>query len=170
MNRETVETKTLFILRHAKSSWAHENLSDHDRPLNARGEDDAPRIGAFMQLRGLYPELILTSTARRARRTTSLVVQHGGLGRRIRQTRDLYHADAEEIIELLRTVSDDYVRVMVVGHNPGLEGLVEVLTGDWERLPTGALVQIALPITRWGELGDETEGELLHLWTPRELK
>lgn len=163
------QTKTLFVLRHAKSSWKDDSLPDHDRPLNSRGEGDAPRMGAFMQEQGLEPELILTSTARRARRTAALVAENSNFSGEIRQVRDLYHADPEEIVEQLRHVPDEYARVMVVGHNPGLEDLLELLTGDWERLPTAALAQITLPILRWQELDDETEGRLLHLWMPREI-
>ena len=163
------QKKTLFVLRHAKSSWKDDSLPDHDRPLNSRGVGDAPRMGAFMQKQGMEPELILTSTARRARRTAALVVENSNFGGELRQVRDLYHAGPEEIIELLRRVPDDYARVMIVGHNPGLEDLLEFLTGDWERMPTAALAHVTLPILRWRDLDDETEGRLLHLWTPREL-
>ncbi|MGC9356871.1 MAG: SixA phosphatase family protein [Anaerolineae bacterium] len=162
-------SKTLFILRHAKSSWADTSLADHDRPLKGRGQRDAPRMGAFMRKHDLLPDYILCSTAKRARQTIKLVIEVSQYEGHVKLTPHLYHAEPETIVEVLHNVPDDYERVMIVGHNPGLEMLVESLTDEWESLPTTALAQIALPIDRWEALSEDTEGTLVGLWTPREL-
>jgi len=161
--------KTLLILRHAKSSWSDPALADHDRPLNKRGKKDAPRIGALLRREDLVPELIISSTARRARATAEIVAEHSGCEGQIRLERDLYASGPEAYLQVLAALPDEYRRVMVVGHNPGLEELLEALTGDYERLPTAALAQVRLPIKRWRELAEETSGELVHVWIPKEL-
>ncbi|MBN1261956.1 MAG: histidine phosphatase family protein [Anaerolineae bacterium] len=160
-------SKTLLILRHAKSSWKDDALADHDRPLSGRGLRDAPRMGRLLRKVNLEPELILSSTAKRARKTVAAVADESGYGGDIRYMPDLYHADPLTFIEILRDVPDAVACVMVVGHNPGLELLLETLTGDWERLPTGALAQVSLPIAHWNQLDETTAGELVNLWTPR---
>ncbi len=162
--------KTLLILRHAKSSWSDSTLADHDRPLNKRGKSDAPRLGELLRREELLPDLIISSTARRARSTAELVAESSGCEGPLWLERDLYAAGAEAYLEVLVTLPDEYTRVMVVGHNPGLEELVEALSGNYERMPTAALAQVSLPIERWRDLNEESEGELVNLWRPKELK
>ena len=84
-------------------------------------------------------------------------------------TRQLYHAWPAAYVEVLNSVPNDYQRVMVVGHNPGMEGLVEELTGEWIRMPTAALVQISLEIDQWSDLGLEETQDLINYWWPKEL-
>ena len=84
-------------------------------------------------------------------------------------TRHLYMASPADILSLLRTVRKNAETVMIVGHNPGLEELVEQLTGERQDLPTAALAQISLPIDRWRDLKLSTRGTLVSLWRPREL-
>ena len=158
--------KTLLILRHAKSSWRDTSLDDHDRPLNERGRRDAPRRGQLLLEESLLPDLILCSTAARARRTAEIVVEASGAKCEMRFSRDFYHADSETWIEALQGVSESHNRVMVVGHNPGLELLLESLTGCDERLPTAALACITFDIDTWPSC---TFGKLLELWRPRDL-
>lgn len=161
--------KTLLILRHAKSSWGNAMLTDYERPLNKRGKIDAPRMGKLLREQDLVPDLIITSSAERALATAEAVALASGYEQEIQTTRSFYHADPEPYIEALQKLDDSCERVMVVGHNPGMEELVEALTGLWERMPTAALAQIALPINHWRELDEETTGELVNLWRPKEL-
>lgn len=162
--------KTLLVLRHAKSSWSNPNLADHDRPLNARGKRDAPRLGRLLRQLDLVPELIISSTAKRALSTAEAVAQESGYESEIELARHFYHAWPGTFLESIRTIDDTYQRVMIVGHNPGLEELVEGLTGLAERMPTAALAQISLPIQSWDELDEETEGKLVDLWIPRAIR
>lgn len=161
--------KTLLILRHAKSSWKDESLPDHDRPLNKRGLKDAPRMGQLLRQEELLPDLILCSTAQRAHKTAELVVEESGYDGELRLSRDLYAFDAEAYLEALAGLEDEYERVMLVGHNPGMEELLEALTGGFERMPTAALAQVDLPIEHWNELENEPEGRLVNVWRPKEL-
>ena len=161
--------KTLLILRHAKSSWKNSELADHDRPLNKRGKRDVPRMGELLVREALIPDLIISSSARRAKMTTELLVEESGFEGEILFERDLYAAWPEAYIETLCVTPDEFETVMVVGHNPGLEDLLEILIGEVERMPTAALANVSLPIKRWRELSFETEGELVNIWRPKEL-
>ena len=111
--------KRLWLLRHAKSSWEEPGLADHDRPLAPRGRKASKRIARWVSANGVQPELVLCSTAIRARATLDLI--SGALGSPVVRFEDgIYHATAEGLLERLRTVPDDVGDVLVVGHNPGL--------------------------------------------------
>ena len=161
--------KTLLILRHAKSSWNYSEFSDYDRPLNRRGKRDAPRMGKFLREQGLTPDRILTSSAKRARRTASKVAKACGYTGKVKKLDAFYDAVVGVYYETLHAVPDKYRRVMVVGHNPTMEGLVSALTGEFRRMPTAALAHIELPIQHWEALNLDTIGTLINLWTPKTL-
>lgn len=161
--------KTLLILRHAKSSWKQPALDDHDRPLSPRGARDAPRMGTLLRRRGLTPDLIVSSTAVRARTTADRAADRSGYGGVVRIDRRLYLARPETVAAVAGGLGGGAGRLLVVGHNPGLEELVTRLTGADEILPTAALAQIRLPIDAWSELSTSTPGALVGLWRPREL-
>ena len=161
--------KTLLILRHAKSSWSHLGTADHDRPLTKRGTRDAPRIGRLIKQQGLTPGLILSSTARRAKKTAETVAEHCEYPGQIEFLSNLYLASPEMYLKVLSELADDIDCVLVVGHNPGLEDLLEILTEAGETLTTAALAQVNLSITQWHELNASTSGTLVKLWRPREL-
>ena len=159
----------LLVLRHAKSSWNDSTVADHERPLNERGRHDAPRVGELLRKHRQTPELIVSSDAVRARLTAEAVAKAARYDGEILVDPRLYLASAADILEVLRDVGDTEAEtVMVVGHNPGLEELVEHLTGDPQTLPTAALARIALPIARWRDLEQSTRGKLLSLWRPKE--
>lgn len=160
--------KTLLILRHAKSSWKDAGLLDHDRPLNKRGKRDAPRVGELIRQQRMVPDLIVSSTAKRARNTAKRVAKASGYKGEIRLTPQFYHAPAGIYIKVLNHLADDYSRVMVVGHNPGMEELVARL-GRSCVMPTAALANISLPVERWSDLDGATEGTLAQVWYPRDL-
>ena len=161
--------KTLLILRHGKSSWKHPGLADHDRPLNKRGLRDAPRMGRLLRGEDLAPDRIVSSTAVRARETARLVAGEAGDGRTVEHSRRLYLASVPEIVRVVGEVGGDASRLLVVGHNPGLEELVAALTGCAEALPTAALAQIRLELQSWSTLKASTPARLVNLWRPREL-
>ena len=161
--------KTLLILRHAKSSWDNPLLSDYDRPLNKRGKRDAPRMGKHLYKQDLVPDHILTSSAKRARKTAAKVAKACKYMGKIKRLESLYHAVAGIYYEKLQEQSNEYHRVMVVGHNPTMEQLVTYLTGQPRTMPTAALAHIELPIDHWKLLDASTKGRLVNLWTPKTL-
>lgn len=158
--------KTLFLLRHSKSSWKDTRLDDHDRPLNGRGRDEALLVGEYMRQRGLTPAFVAVSTARRAMQTAAEVLgvlRYNGL---VRVSRDLYLAEAESLLAFIAKTPARYPNLLVIAHNPGLELLLESLTGQAVPMPTSSLVHIELPIETWRELSPDQNSTLLENWHP----
>ena len=115
------------------------------------------------------PDLIVTSTAARATETVRLVAEACGYAGPVKTLRELYLAAPESYVDVLRELGDNAERVLVVGHNPGLEALVEGLSGRSVELPTAALVLLRMPIERWAALRLDGRGELVQWWTPKSL-
>jgi phosphohistidine phosphatase len=160
--------KTLLLLRHAKSSWKDASLRDFERPLNKRGRKAAPMVGEMMRKRKLQPELVLSSPAERAKETTRLVCDAAGLIAVVRYDDGIYEASARRLLEIVSRIEDALNIAMLVGHNPGLEGLLVVLTSEAHRMPTAALARIELNIGRWSEVTSGT-GKLQWIVKPKEL-
>lgn len=161
--------KRLLLLRHAKSSWAEAGLADFERPLNERGRRAAPLVGLYLRKQKIQPELILSSPAERARQTASLVVESARLqSARLRFDERVYEATAARLLEVVSQAEDDAAEVLLVGHNPGMEELLELLTGEVRRMPTAALARVSLPIEKWGKVRERT-GRLEWHVTPKEL-
>lgn len=161
--------RTLLILRHAKSDQGNPSLDDHERPLNARGVRDAPRMGDLLRDAALVPDVIITSDAVRAHTTALAVAEAAGYSREVVVDPRLYLASPDDVFAVLSSVPDPDARVvLVVGHNPGLEGVVAALTGERHDLPTAALVQLALTIESWEEIDAATSATLVDMWRPRE--
>lgn len=162
--------KTLLILRHAKSDHGDASLADHDRPLNERGKHDAPKVGERLAAAGLVPDAILSSTAKRAKKTAEKVGEGAKFAGEIQLERDLYLAPPSIYLRVLSKLPDSVERALVVGHNPGMEQLVARLSGQPQEFPTAALAHIELDIGSWSELNDTVRGRLVDLWRPRELE
>jgi phosphohistidine phosphatase len=136
--------RVLILLRHAKSDWSgHE--ADPDRPLAARGRRQAPLAGSWLATAGPGVELALVSPATRARSTWDLVSAELDDPPPTRIDDRLYAASARELLEVVRDLPDDVATVLLVAHNPGLEDLAQLLTGQPVPMPTSALAVIALP-------------------------
>ena len=163
--------KTLLLLRHAKSSWKDPDLSDHDRSLNKRGQNDAPRMGKLLKDEELIPDLIMSSTAARANKTAELVAKECKYKGEIVLNHSLYGAEPADYLKILEGLSDTYKVVLLVGHSPSVEETVEVLTGSSDVImPTCSLAHIRLPIQNWDELNKQKiKGKLLKVWRPKEL-
>ena len=159
--------KRVLILRHAKSSWADSSISDWQRPLNERGLRDAPRAGEWLRERSLVPDVIITSDAVRARATAEAVAKAAGYAQPISVDPALYHAKPDDVLAVLRSAPSEAGTLLVVGHNPGLEELVEQLTGESVDLPTAALVHIAMPIEEWGQADGGLAATIVDTWRPR---
>ena len=160
--------RTLLLLRHAKSSWDDSSLRDFDRPLNKRGLKAAPLIGRFMLKRKIRPGLVISSPAKRAKKTAALVIKSAQLETKPRLDERIYEASAMQLLEVVSQIEDAAEEVMLVGHNPGLEELLLALTGEVRRMPTAALARVALDIERWRD-AQETGGQLEWLVKPKEL-
>ena len=164
----------LMILRHGKSSW-DTGLPDFDRPLKDRGKRAAQRIGNWILQNNLLPELIISSPATRALETARKCCKVMGIpGKSIQQDRRIYEASDETLLKVLREIPEHYNRVMIVGHNPGLEELLEGLVGDsilrdgdGKLLPTATLarLQISEP---WTQLS-WASAHLIAIQRPRPL-
>lgn len=119
--------RRLYILRHAKSDWP-QGLDDRDRPLNDQGRRDAQALAKEMVERGYKPDIILCSSAKRTRETCTMVAE----GANITYDDGLYLASTGHLYESLKAVDDKYKAVLLIGHNPGIHGLVQLLVGEGE--------------------------------------
>ncbi len=147
--------KTLYVLRHAKSSWNDESLSDFERPLNERGKKAAPFMGEFMKKNDFAPDLIISSPAERAKQTAELVKKAANFEAEIRFNEKIYEASPLRLLEVVSQTDASAKTLMLVGHNPGFEGLVRVLAGENARMPTAALAVLDLEIDDWAEVYDD---------------
>lgn len=147
--------KRLTLVRHAKSSWKDPELADFDRPLNKRGKRDAPMMGERLAGRDRRPELIVSSPARRAHKTAQLLARELDLpDQRLIHAPGIYEAEAEELLEIVRGLDDRWEHVLLVGHNPGLTELGNLL-GDCgiENIPTCGVLCLEFDAEKWKSLG-----------------
>lgn len=152
--------KTLYLLRHAKSSWADEGLDDFDRPLAKRGRAAAEAIGRHMTAEALAPAQILCSASRRTRETLERVQRQFAATVPVRYEKQLYLADTAALVRRLKRLNDTLGSVMLVGHNPGIEGLAFLLLDKaslkqarlGEKFSTGALAVIDIDAEHWSAL------------------
>lgn len=151
--------KTLYLLRHAHSGWGDSSRSDFDRTLSVRGESEVAGVGELMRERGVAPTLVLCSPALRTRRTSERVLEGAGTEAELRLEARIYDATPELLLEVLSEIADDVAEVLLVGHNPGMEGLLAHLTGESEHIGTATLARIILPSEGWAEVR-EARGRL----------
>jgi len=161
--------KTLLILRHAKSSHEDGSLKDIERALNERGIGDAKLMGGVLHKRKLQPDLIVASPAERVRQTANLALKAARLNVELTFDQRIYEASARDLLKILRDLSDPSNTVMLIGHNPGLEDLLQRLTGEAFTLPTAALAGVELNVEHWTEVRTGA-GKLTFRVTPKELK
>ena len=150
----------LLLMRHAKSSWDDTSLDDHERPLNHRGRDDAPRIARVIVENEIVPKLILVSSSVRTQETVERMLPLLG-DVRVKVVKELYHASSTTILNVIHTHGAGADPLLVVGHNPGMETTLSNIVGHLVPFPTGAM---AHAVIRPGE-PSSIEG----LWRPREL-
>jgi phosphohistidine phosphatase len=168
--------KSLTLLRHAKSGWNDPVTRDFDRPLNPRGRRAARAVGAEMKAQGLAFELVLASPARRVVETLDEIADgYGAIARRYDER--LYLAAATTLLDIVRHAPDEVGRLLLVGHNPGLEELAlrlarrdgDPLRGEVEvKYPTGTVAEIELPVGHWSEVRHGT-GRIVRFIRPRDL-
>ncbi|HRI02331.1 MAG TPA: histidine phosphatase family protein [Pyrinomonadaceae bacterium] len=160
--------KTLYLLRHAKSSWDDPAQTDFERPLNGRGLKAAPFMGELMAKKGFEPSVIVSSTAIRAKTTAELVKNAGSFSAEIIFEKSIYEASPNALRQVVYETDNAHASALLVGHNPGIEGFIHYLTGQLEPMPTAALAVIEMNIKKWREINDGC-GKLLDVYRPKEL-
>ncbi|MFA6629600.1 MAG: histidine phosphatase family protein [Sulfuricurvum sp.] len=147
--------KTLYLIRHAKSDWSDESLSDFDRPLNKRGTKDAPLMGSKLSDKGIRPGLILSSPALRAKTTAKAFAEALSYpSDSIHFEHELYACDVETILSLIRGVSADIDTLFVFGHNPEFTECANLITGEnIDNIPTCGVVEMRLKNDSWESIG-----------------
>ena len=163
-------TKTLIIMRHAKSSWDDPDLADYDRPLNERGLRDAPRMAQWLSDTELIPDQVITSAACRASQTASIVANELALESDILETRDLYLSGYDTYLEQVSYLPNYVETVLVIGHNPTMESLVYLLSGESVSMPTAAIAVIQLPIDTWSDQVTAASANLVKHVFPKSLE
>ena len=143
--------KTLFLMRHAKSSWENADLADFDRPLNAQGEIEATFIGETIRQQKFQIDLIISSPAERAKQTAFLIKKHAQITSEIVFDDKIYEASPHALLRIVSELNEDKNFVLLIGHNPGFENLIKILTGKIEPMPTATLAVINLQIGNWSE-------------------
>jgi phosphohistidine phosphatase len=152
---EEGDMKTLYLVRHAKSSWGDPTLPDHDRPLNERGLRDVATMGKRLAQRDVRPDAILSSTAVRALTTAQHLAKALDVKRKDIVVLDqLYAAPASELLGVIQGLDDKLKRVMLVAHNPGLTELAHHFASEITHMPTCAVAEFRFATTHWSGLGE----------------
>jgi phosphohistidine phosphatase len=148
--------KNLYIIRHAKSSWDDLAIEDFDRPLNDRGMRDAPRIGKRLKEKNVTPDLMLTSPANRALTTCQHIAEILGYPKEnIKTEKELYHANPEQLLKIVKSIPDKHSTALIFGHNPGITDFVNELRDDRkfiDNIPTCGVASFRCDIESWKEL------------------
>lgn len=163
--------KHLILLRHAKSSWDDPSLDDFDRPLAPRGEKDAPKMGRALKAASSLPDLVVCSTAARARQTAAIALKTAGYKGPVRHEDRIYEASVEALLDVVRSIDDAVETAMLVGHNPGFEMLIGALIGQKGhlasvRVPTANLARLELAVDSW-RIVSHGSGTLIWQLIPR---
>ena len=167
----------LLLLRHAKSSWDDASLDDFSRPLNKRGVKDCKKIGSYIARKGLYPQIVLCSTAQRARETYAGILPFLPEAQEVYFTKKLYEAEAQDIFALIKQLGQTSETLLIVGHNPAIEVLSSVLARKGQqsaleelshKYPTAALAIIDFDVANWEAIVPGT-GWLAAFITPKAL-
>lgn len=157
--------KTIYLLRHAKSSWKAEGAEDIDRPLSKRGRKAAAAMADYLAAQAIAPAQILCSPARRTRQTLERMEEKLDAAIPVRYEKAIYMAEAPALLHRLHRLSDDLPSVMVIGHNPGMERLALMLASDGvqeardklaAKYPTGALAVLTSEIEHWRDLAPDS--------------
>jgi phosphohistidine phosphatase len=170
--------RRLMLLRHAKSDWALPGAHDHDRPLNPRGRESAPKMGAYMARHALVPDLIVASTATRVRETLDLLLPAFAKAPQVVHDKRLYDAEVTGLLGIIKETAREVHSLLLVGHNPALAELAGLLiaSGDvetrrqlLEKFPTAALAVIDFALDDWEKVHRKS-GRLDRFVIPRTLE
>lgn len=150
--------KTIYLVRHAKSSWDFPNLSDFDRPLNKRGKSNAPEMGKRLKKMKIIPDLLLASPANRALSTAVAIADAIGYPNdKIKTDEDIYHAGETQLLSIINNVKNEVGQLMLFGHNPGFTDLANILGNEWiDNVPTCGVVCLEFDVELWSEISPKT--------------
>lgn len=167
--------RTIILLRHGKSSWSDQTLSDIDRPLTQRGVRASRRIAKYLRRKRIRPALVLCSPSLRTRQTLEAIAPSLGKGCSVELVAELYAASERELLEQLRALPESAASVMLIGHNPGLQQLALVLASRGvdrakleQKFPTAALATLRVDTDNWAALRPG-EAELIDYVIPKQL-
>ena len=162
---------TLFLCRHAKSSWDEPGLSDKDRPLNARGKNDAPMMGRMLENREENPDLIISSPAERAFKTAKLISDEIGYRQKdIIVDNRIYMAGIDDFIEVLKECRSKDTTIMIFSHNYGITDFANyICSSRIDNIPTCGIVKIKFEFSNWEKIKKE-KGKLEYFIYPKMFK
>ena len=148
------EGKTLYLVRHAESNGPSSSQRDFDRQLNTRGEHDAQEMGRQLKIRGIQPDIIVSSPARRAAQTSEFIATELGIpADSIVFEEKIYDASVSNLVGIIQTLKDSYTSVMRIGHNPAISWLVHQLTGEHiANAPPCAMATVRISSTHWNDV------------------
>ena len=144
--------KTLFLFRHAKSSWENPDLADFERSLNSKGLSDATFMGTLIYENQIQPDLILSSPAKRAKQTAILIKETAQFEKKIQYVEKIYEASPLTLLQIISAAEDKNESLILFGHNPGIEDLIKILTGEVLAFPTAGFAKISLKVESWSEI------------------
>ncbi len=149
--------KKLYLVRHAKSSWADLSQKDIDRPLNKRGEKDAPYMGELLKKRGVQPDLIISSPALRANTTAKIFAEKLSYSKEISINPDIYEAYIDDVLSVIHQVSNNINTVMIFGHNPTFTNLANYFHDEYiPNVPTCGIICIEADVNNWANINRQT--------------
>jgi phosphohistidine phosphatase len=159
---------TVYLLRHAKSSWDDASQRDFERPLTSRGREACALIGEFIEEKGIDFDLVLVSTSVRTRETIELVKEQAKFRGEVRYDERIYEATVTQLLEVIAQVDSDRESVLLVGHNPGIEELLSLLTGEQQSVTTANFAKIKIRATTWST-NLANKGTLEFIVRPKEM-
>ena len=161
--------KKLLLLRHGKSSWHNSDLADHERPLTDRGKESASIMGKYLKKENLIPDLIISSTAKRANKTADIVAKKSGYDKKILKSDKLYSGSSEDYTSIIQEIADKNKTILLVGHNPVIEEVIERITAEQRIMKTCSLAHIDLSVDSWKNFDYTKKYKLINLINVKEL-
>lgn len=144
--------KKLYIIRHAKSSWGDAELNDFERPLSKRGKANAPMMGERLKIKGVMPDIIISSPAKRAKSTAEMIAKEVGYEKKVLFDENIYESSVATLRKILTSVNDENSTVFLFGHNPELNMLVDYYVKFYENIPTCGVVEIEFACDMWADI------------------
>ena len=151
-------TKTLYLVRHGKAGWRHHEVNDADRPLKKKGVEESRMMALHLRTKDTFPDLIITSPAKRAVQTARVFSEELGISDKyVQQNISIYSASLEEVLTVILGLDDKYSNVMIIGHDPALANVAGFLTGRVvEKIPTAGIVEITFNTNHWSKVSEDS--------------